>query len=168
MDALQQEADWRTSVKSLSLEDLVNGRPPFFARIAEFAKTGLMIWGAISLSAAAGFAAVHLKGASDEPVLRSEQAVASHATEVESDPVDGAPAEIALPAPDAAEQILLARLPRPRPDEPIFTGSISRASSAPRYANQRYSDPCAAWNSLRMPFRISCVREHRAHPYYRY
>ena len=67
MDAFPQQAERRSSIKSLSLQDIVNARPPLFRRAVEIAKTALMIWGAISLSAAAGYATLQLQR-SGEPV----------------------------------------------------------------------------------------------------
>ena len=63
---------------------------------------------------------------------------------------------------------LAARLPRPRPDEPVVTGSIARAGQdhAAAYTHYRRADPCEAWNSLGMPLRFRCVRETRVEPRY--
>ncbi len=167
MDQHLRESERRGSIKSVSLQDLVNMRPPFFGRMREIAKTGLMIWGAVSLSAAAGYAALHLQGGPAEPVLRQDgpaversgpaAAIASVAAPVRSE-------ELAAGEPSRTE---LARLPRPRPDEPIVTGSIAPEDpAARRYAQNRYADPCDAWNSLGLPFRLRCIRESRAAPSY--
>jgi hypothetical protein len=171
MDQHFPESERRGSIKSLTLQDLVNMRPPFFGRLREIAKTGLMIWGAVSLSAAAGYAALHLQGGPETSVLRSDRPAAERSE----------PAIVSVAAPAKSETLVsaepteteLARLPRPRPDEPIVTGSIASHVGDPdarRYAQNRYADPCDAWNSLGLPFRLHCIREGRAayQPDYRY
>ena len=125
-----------------------------------------MIWGAISLSAAAGFAAVHLESRGRAVLLSERPAAASGAVEVEAVPVSGAPADVALAVPDAAEQILWRACRGPRPERPIFTGSISRVGGS---AGRASAIPIPAPpGQSGLPFRITCVQEHRTHPYYRY
>lgn len=66
-------------------------------------------------------------------------------------------APAAAPAPPASEPVDLARLPTPRPDEPIVTGSIARADDSG--IEQRRFRPCRTlqrWTS-HLPFpRITC------------
>ena len=171
MDQHLPESERRGSIKSLTLQDLVSMRPPFFGRLREIAKTGLMIWGAVSLSAAAGYAALHLQGGPEDPVLRSDRPAIER-----SGPVVvsiAAPTKSETVAPAEPTETELARLPRPRPDEPFITGSLAFQSGDPatrRYAQNRYTDPCDAWNSLGLPFRLHCIPERRAayQPDYRY
>jgi hypothetical protein len=173
MNAFPQQSDRRGSIKSLSLQDIVNARPPLFRRAVEIAKTALMIWGAISLSAAAGYATLQLQR-SAEPVLKSERtAVATTDKARPAAPTRRAaqklvgPTEGARASRETSDQALAARLPRPRPEDPIITGSIPRVQpDHRRYAQARYDDPCEAWNSLGMPFRLRCVRESELAPRY--
>jgi hypothetical protein len=57
--------------------------------------------------------------------------------------------------------IVEARLPRPRPDEPIITGSIER----PRATRNRYASPCDALARIgaRFSIAIRCHREARVY-----
>ena len=172
MDQHLPESERRGSIKSLTLQDLVNMRPPFLGRLREIAKTGLMIWGAISLSAAAGYAALHLQGGTGRTGA-AQRSAGRRAIRAGNRLRRGArrnPRPWRQPSQPKTE---LARLPRPRPDEPIITGSIVSPSgdpSARRYAQNRDADPCDAWNSLGLPFRLHCIPEGRAgyQPDYRY
>jgi hypothetical protein len=162
------------TIKSVSLADLEFGRPSPFDKFAGLAKMALMLWGALSFGAAAGTAAYFVAG-STEPILVSERKVekpkdleAPAAPErvaaiAEAEPsikeyVDsGEPQVLNIPEPVVVE----ARLPRPRPDEPIITGSIER----PRAARNRYATPCDALARLGARFAISirCHREARVY-----
>jgi hypothetical protein len=87
------------------------------------------------------------------------------------------PLTLAPPPPKLAEALTLkaasptveARVPRARPDEPIFTGSISRAPAEPPVVappRRRILDPCAALKKIRAPFLFGnrCGRHTRAYP----
>jgi hypothetical protein len=86
------------------------------------------------------------------------------------EPVEPQLASIAEPEPEAAAAEVsadLARVPNPRPDEPVITGSIPRKTfsmpraNAPHRAERRPFRPCRALQQLtsRLPFpRIHCTR----------
>ncbi len=168
MDQPLPQSEQRGSIKSLTLQDLVNMRPPFFGRMREIAKTALMIWGAVSLSAAAGYAALQIQGGPEESVLRNDRPTIERAERVGAVASVSAPAKPEVLTPAVPVEAELARLPRPRPDEPMITGSIAQLSdpAARRYAQNRHADPCDAWNSLGLPFRLRCVHESQAAPSY--
>ena len=119
------------------------GRPSPFDRIAGLAKTVLMLWGALTFGAAAGTAAYYFAGTGG-PVLVSQMRSGSsnHAPVAAR---DVALAEIpphlrdyvATSAEEEPAPIVEARLPRPRPDEPVVTGSIERRASPRRRARAR-------------------------------
>lgn len=167
MDVVPYQPREAETIKSVTLADLEFGRPRPFDRIAGLAKMALMLWGALSFGAAAGTAAYYYAGATGEPVLvaqrsAAEAPVAAPERDVAlaeipphlSDYVGAKGEETLAPAP-----IVEARLPRPRPDEPIFTGSIER----PRTARSRYVDPCEALQAIgaRFVFGARCRRETR-------
>jgi len=187
-----------SSIKSVSLAELPYQtplQPPLFARVLRVVRLGLMVCGALSLSAAGGVALVYLGGGPDEALLVSEDeagpVVVAAAPAKEPDPVApiqeesaredaalDAPIRIVeIPPPDfdepptdpeaelqlPPEPLVMARLPRPRPDEPIVTGSIGRRDSyppAPAY------DPCEILERLGAPFpvRVRCFHESRGAP----
>jgi hypothetical protein len=110
----------------------------------------------------------------EQPVdpAQTEQSVAASAPELPIEPTDTAPAPIRLAAlveipqpsivtdpPSGLAQALAlrvrqpgeeARLPRPRPEAPIITGSIGRPAHHSRRRN--FFDPCAAIRSIGVPF----------------
>jgi hypothetical protein len=192
-----------SSIKSVSLAELPYQtplQPPLFARVLGVVRLGLMICGALSLSAAGGVALVYLGGGPDEALLVSEEAAplvvaAAPASEqsdsvepIEDEPVRDEAArdepirivEIPPPPdlddslPDLAadvqlqsellmesEPLIVARLPRARPDEPIITGSIGRGDS---YAPAPAYDPCEILQRLGAPFPVRCFQDSRGAP----
>jgi hypothetical protein len=124
---------------------------PFLARMVKPAKIALMAWGAFSLAGVAGMSAFYVVGALDPPSLAT---VSGPATTTAGAPPaaeclaaligaalpptmtaasfsrEAAPTRPTAPAlaPNAT-MIVQARLPRPRPDDPIITGSIAPAAS---------------------------------------
>jgi hypothetical protein len=186
MDALREGSGAADSIKSVSLADLQaqDSRPTFAARAIRLAKIGLMAWGALSLSAVGGVALVYLQGGPDGDLLVSEQDIEAPDKPDESprvlelvartttlpEPasfaeVENADAEEPAPTTVSPEPIVLARLPRPRPDEPIVTGSIDRRDWFER-PSPRYDDPCEFLARLGapLPVRVRCLQESRAAP----
>ena len=163
-------------VRSLSLEEIVGQvRQPLLVRIARFGKVMLIAWGAISLGAAGGIATYYLGGGSGESILLSEQAPAKPAKSktvpdaqptriATADSDDGANLFAPADQPsmlNPSPPIMEARLPRPRPDEPVITGSIGRPAYDPDYAppiRRRIVDPCTALRNLGAPIRCSSQR----------
>lgn len=158
------------TIKSVSLADLEFGKPSPFDKFAGLAKMALMLWGALTFGAAVGTAAYFVAG-SNEPILVSErkvekpkdldapapERVAAIAEVLPSRSDDLEPAVMEIPEPAIVE----ARLPRPRPDEPIITGSIER----PRAARNRYASPCDTLARIGARFSIA-IRCHREARYY--
>lgn len=161
------------SIKSLSLEELLAERPSFLARALAFARRALMVLGGVALAAAGGTAAYYyLNGPSEEPALVAEAAPAPAriAALTEIPAPDVSQAGTFSPAPEAAP-IMEARLPRPRPDEPVFTGSVGAAERGYHAPRGRYLDPCQAFRRLSAPFRLNVrcgdeVRYRRPRPRY--
>jgi hypothetical protein len=168
MDIIPYRPREAETIKSVTLADLQFGRPRPFDRVAALAKMALMLWGALTFGGAAGTAAYYYAG-SGEPVLVSQRsAIEVPSPEPERDVAlaeipphlsdyVGAKGDEALePAP-----IVEARMPRPRPDEPVFTGSIER----PRERHARYVDPCEALDAIgaRFVFGMRCRRETQAY-----
>jgi hypothetical protein len=191
MHALLAETGAPDSIKSVSLADLERqdeARPPLFARIVHLVKVGLMVWGALSLSAAGGIALVYLQGGPDDALLvgDKETAIPETRDEPPTKPIgqtaslpapvsiaetDPAEAEESFVAPAVAEAppepLILARVPRPRPDEPIVTGSIGRRDAFP--PSPAYADPCQILERIGapLPVRIRCLNDsHAAAPPY--
>lgn len=159
-------------VRSLSLEEIVTQAPslPILRRIAKFLKVMMVAWGAISLGAVAGVATYYLGGGSATTLLVSQQPAPAkpakqepvRVASVDDTAPDGAnmfgPAD--LPSTLSAP-ITEARLPRPRPDEPVITGSISPPRYDPNYAppmRRRVVDPCTALRNLGAPIRCGYER----------
>lgn len=156
MDVISRQAHDVETVKSVSLADLQFGGPSPFDRVIAVARTALVLWGALTLGAAAGTAVYYFAGATGEPVRASAETVADAAVvEPEQvEPTEVAPiataalaevpphladyiapkteeplAQAPAPMPTARPMpptIAEARLPRARPDEPVITGSIER------------------------------------------
>jgi hypothetical protein len=152
------------TIKSVTLADLQFGSHSRFDGLKALARMALMLWGALSFGAAAGIAAYYLVGSSPGPILVSEAedqepapaGMLASFTEIPppADELDrGADAGLRAP-------IIEARLPRPRPGEPLVTGSIGRR--APTKARGRFLDPCEALNKLGVgfPFRFRCYEDH--------
>jgi hypothetical protein len=156
------------TVKSISLADMLPPKPPprgplavafpFFGRMLNLVKIGLMAWGAISLGAVAAMSAFYLSGKSDAPLIATATTHRAASPTSLAPPAERlaalidaplpptitappfslkTPAFVPLaasptPPPVAMEPapVVEARLPRARPDEPIITGSI--AASAPK------------------------------------
>jgi hypothetical protein len=176
------------SIKSVSLAELADQadpRPPLLTRVAHLVKVGLMVWGALSLSAAGGIALVYLQGGPDEALLvgdeetaipeprdappaRPVEQTASLPEPMSVAEVEPAGAEESFVAPPVAaglpelEPVILARLPRPRPEAPIITGSIGRRDSYP--PSPAYADPCAILERIGapLPVRLRCLNDNRA------
>jgi hypothetical protein len=177
IDALAPSTE-HYGVRSLSLEEIVGQgpTPPLFVRIARFGKVLLIAWGAISLGAAGGVAAYYL-GGSATPLLvsdaeappapsKSTPATSPQAARLANDDIGSGGANMFAPADlpttlSASSPILEARLPRPRPEEPVITGSISRPAYDPNYAppiRRRVVDPCTALRNLGAPIRCGSPR----------
>jgi hypothetical protein len=168
MDVISYQPREAETIKSVTLADLQFGRPSPYDRIAGLAKMALMLWGALTFGAAAGTAAYYFAGASGEPLLITERKIE---TPPQAKPATVAVAEIPPPAnADVASNveeeiepapIVEARMPRPRPDEPVFTGSVER----PRQARSRHIDPCEALDAIgaRFIFGMRCQREARVY-----
>jgi hypothetical protein len=179
MDAFALNSDEPFGVRSLSLEEIVTQPPPLrlWRRVLRFTRIAVTAWGVISLGAVAGMAAYYLNGEPDTGVLVSEGQMppkAAPAPSSEPDriavafdlapPADAVFAPAALPEfsrlePSAA--MMDPRLPRPRPDEPIFTGSLGPPRSGPpRYDpdyaptyRRRIANPCTTLRNLGAPIR---------------
>lgn len=166
MDVVAYRPREAETIKSVTLADLQFGHPSPFDRIAGLAKTVLMLWGALTFGAGMGTAAYYFAGSAGEPVLVSqkevEPAAEAPASEMQVAEIP-APAniDVAPKVEDVPAPIVDARLPRPRPDEPIFTGSIER----PRQARSRAIDPCEALDAIgaRFIFGKRCRREARVY-----
>jgi hypothetical protein len=95
------------------------------ARILDLGKAGLMIWGAISLPVAAVAGGIYAYGLLPEAVAERTEALKPRKPPRR--------AAVAKAEPAKAERVrLAARLPRPRPGEPIMTGSIGPPASDTR------------------------------------
>ncbi len=157
------------AIKSVSLADLQFDRPSRFDWLKSLTRTVLMLWGALSFGAAAGTAAYYFAGSSGEPILVSQTKPAPDtlATVIKSDAALAdiaahASDDVALPAdpPLASDFVVEARLPRPRPDEPVYTGSIE----IPRPVHVRHATPCEALARLGARFfGLRCREEARAY-----
>ncbi len=172
MDAIPQQALVTRPVTSVSFADLEFDRPSRFDWLKSLGRTALMLWGALSFGAAAGTAAYYFTGSGGEPILVSQQkkaATETLATAVETDPTlaqlpphlsdyVAPPADPSL----ATRFVVEARLPRPRPDEPVYTGSIE-PMPPPRVARSRFADPCEAFARFgaRFLFGMRCRQETR-------
>lgn len=193
MDGQSQSDAKLQTVRSVSLEEILQGRRGLLARFLALAKAALMVCGAISLSAAMGIGAYYLQGGADAPLLVSkvertvepaaEEAAAAAApihtgslaaagaAEVAADAAAngaeqdaaglGLPSPILDVPPPAEEELAAARLPRPRPLEPVIVGGIYRPAVDPFDA--RFLGPCEALNRLG-GFRVRCFRESRFVP----
>jgi hypothetical protein len=178
MDAFALNSDEPYGVRSLSLEEIVTAPPPLplWRRILRFFRIAVMAWGVISLGAVAGMTAYYLKGEPSTALLVSESQAPAEVAPTKPKPdrvavaVDSAPAADAVFAPAAlpelsrleiSPQLSDARLPRPRPDEPIITGSLGPARSGPpRYDpdyvptyRRRIANPCTTLRHLGAPIR---------------
>jgi hypothetical protein len=174
MNALALTSDDPYGVRSLSLEEIVTQAPP--RRILRYMRIAVMAWGVISLGAVTGMAAYYLNGESSTALLVSESQTPPKAAAAEPAPdrvamaVDAAPSAEAVFAPAALPElsglersaaIIDARLPRPRPDEPIITGSLGPTRyGPPRYDpeyvpthRRRISNPCTTLRNLGAPIR---------------
>ena len=182
MDAVSSQRQDVETIKSVTLADLQFGRPSPFDRIAGFAKTALILWGALSFGAATGIALYYIAGVAGGPVLVSETQAADA---IVAEAVDERDASLAEIPPHLADYIdskaddvvepsapaVAARLPRPRPDEPVITGSIEPVKDAraeyiePQDARPQYAGPCEALQALgaRFIFGLRCDRQTRAY-----
>jgi hypothetical protein len=178
IDALAPSTE-HYGVRSLSLEEIVGQGPtaPLAVRIARFGKVLLIAWGAISLGAAGGVAAYYLGGGSATPLLASDAqtlpapskptpATSPKAERLASADTGSGGANMFAPADlpttlSASPPIVEARLPRPRPEEPVITGSIGRPAYDPNYAppiRRRVVDPCTTLRNLGAPIRCGSPR----------
>ena len=139
-------------------------------------KAAVIAWGVVSLGAVAGMGIYYLNGApetlafvsaSERPVAESRQSstlASVSAREQLAVLMDGPSPLITAPSSSELVQALMlrapmpiaeARLPRPRPDEPIFTGSIGPPAHDRSYvapARRRTLDPCVALKNLGAPY----------------
>ena len=116
-------------IRSVSLEDIVNGRHTRWRRFLRLTRTSLPVISLIALTTTGGFAAYHIWSGPDDggPLI-----VSAPPAEIDAPVHTGAlPAED--PAPAANE---IARLPRARPDDPVIAGSIAPAEIPPPSAAQ--------------------------------
>ncbi len=181
---LSERPEGPDSVKSVSLAELASPRPSLFRRTLRLARIALMAWGAISLGAIAGIAAYYLNGGSDAVLLVSENQAApsppiaeprperlAALVETADAPIDTAPPAVVMPEAmmfRIPEPIVEARVPRPRPEAPIITGSIGPPAYDPNYvapARRPAFDPCAALRNLGspFPFRVRCSQQSRVY-----
>ena len=170
MDRPSRDVRKLDRIRSVSLEDIVNGRHTRWRRFLRLTRKSLPVISLIALTATAGFAGYHIWSGPEDggPLIVSAPPAAADA------PVHtGAlPAEEAAPA---ANEI--ARLPRARPDDPVITGSITPPSAAPAppapptivvTAPPRRSaepPPCRALRELTaaIGLQIHCVRRPASH-----
>jgi hypothetical protein len=182
MNALALNSDDPYGVRSLSLEEIITQAPPLpiWRRAIRFMRIAVMAWGVISLGAVAGMAAYYLNGEPDTALLVSE-GQSPFISEDQSSPPNAVPAKpkpdrvaVALNAAPSAEAVFApatlpdlsglelsppltdARLPRPRPDEPIITGSLGPPRYDPDYApthRRRIANPCTTLRNLGAPIR---------------
>ena len=190
MDAFALDSDEPYGVRSLSLEEIVTAAPPLpiWRRILRFMRIAVTAWGVISLGAVSGVAYYYLNGEPDAALLVSQEseslviadqadspaaAPAQPETERVAVAVDGAPSAEAVFAPAALPELsglapssptAEARLPRPRPDEPIITGSLGPPRYDPDYVprhRRRIGNPCTTLRNLGAPIR--CGGQARAY-----
>ena len=171
MNALALTSDGPYGVRSLSLEEIVTQPPPLplWRRLLRLIRIAVMAWGVISLGAIAGMAAYYLHGEPETALLVSEEQSPVVPAKPKLDRVAAAfevapPAE-AVFAPAALRELSLlarspatidARLPRPRPDEPVITGSLGPPRYDPDYApthQRRIANPCTTLRNLGAPIR---------------
>jgi hypothetical protein len=174
MSRESRESRKLTAIRSISLEDVVKERHRRWRRLLRRRSTLLLV-SLVALSAVAGGAAFSIWGGSgtgsvlayeSQPIL-----LATLAPEAPRETPRRTPApRPAAPAATAAAPIPLtipepqqsARMPKPRPDEPVVTGSISSAAPRPvaprRYADSRRRDPCQVLQAItsRLPLRVHC------------
>lgn len=183
IDALAPSTE-NYGVRSLSLEEIAGqGLPaPLLVRMARFGRILLIAWGAISLGAAGGIAAYYLGGGSAAPLLVSDAqaptpakpkpAAVRQPVRVASTDAGSGSANMFAPADQpttlsASPPFIEARLPRPRPEEPVVTGSIGPPAYDPGYAppvRRRVVDPCLALRNLGAPIRCNSPRRVYAAP----
>ncbi len=192
------------AIRSVSLEDIVLERHTWWRRLMRQKRLLIGVVSLLGLTAAAGSAAYHVLSGSGTPGENGPLVVGAVApahtgslppspgTLPKPRPNVAAP-EIAAPAaPDAPEAVAapepvrMARVPRPRPDEPIVTGSIAPSRDAsphprgPRYAAHprqrqvaRAQDPCRRLQAMtaHLPVTVYCPedrRHYRPPPHARY
>lgn len=173
MNALALQSGDPYGVRSLSLEEIVTRPPPLplWRRFLRFVRIAVIAWGVISLGAVAGMAAYYLNGEANTALLAGEGPAPPKATPAEPEPdrvavaVDTAPPAEAVFAPAALPELsglerssplTDARVPRPRPDEPVITGSLGPPRYDPDYVpthRRRIADPCTTLRNLGVPIR---------------
>lgn len=185
MSRQSRQAERLDAIRSVSLEDIVYGRHTRWRRFLKTAGPVLIGVSLFALTAATGSAVYHmLSGPARFPgegvELASEPPApptigsppASAATpEVQAAALAAlesvAPAALEPRAPQTAESVDVVRLPTPRPDEPIVTGSIAHpVRAAPhtppsRTIEKHHFRPCRTLQRLaaRLPLpRVSCSR----------
>ena len=125
MDRPSRDVRKLDHIRSVSLEDIVNGRHTRWRRFLRLTRRSLPVFSVIALTAASGFAAYHINsGPGDGGPL----VVSAPPVEIEAPVHTGAlPAEPTVTTTDMTTGNQIARLPRARPDDPIITGSIAPA-----------------------------------------
>lgn len=171
MSKESRQAERLDAIRSVSLEDIVKGRHTRWRRFLKKAKPAIVAVSLLGLTAAAGSAVYTVLGGPDDrfpaeiartdpqPALLSTGSLPAHETTT-------AAIETAEPAAPETGEPMVARLPTPRPDEPVVTGSIHRpVRMVPAYAPQRVETRrhqfCITMQQLtaQLPFaRVYCVR----------
>jgi len=152
---------------------------PLLGDVLKYARIALMAWGAVSFGAIVGFTFYYLNGSPETPLAgaaveqsRTEQAPADRLALAIAEPESPPPPEISAAATSAATVLEVpppireAPLPRPRPDDPVITGSIGAPRYDPSYRpirRRELEDPCAALRRLGMQylFGTRCAPEAR-------
>jgi hypothetical protein len=187
MSRQSREAERLDAIRSVSLEDIVKGRHTRWRRFLRRAKAALVVVGLAGLAVATGSAVYYVSSGPDDGTILASQHPAPVTTGSLSQQATEEPAlppsvktlaqpfahPLARPlAPGAATAMPahstwseLARMPKPRPDEPVFTGSIApsgqalRAAPPPRRTSvARRAGACRTLQALtaQLPLRIHC------------
>lgn len=159
-----RKSDQPDGIQSLSLEDLVAGRRPWWRRALNDTRlavpaASLLVFAVVS----AGAAYLVWSGPEESAILVIDEPAPVHTGSVGSVETASAGEEPAAQPLAAPAEIEAARLPRPRPHyEPRY--------AEVRVAYPRASDPCQALQAMGvyLPFRVYCVSDPRPAPAYRH
>jgi hypothetical protein len=149
MSRQSREAERLDRIRSVSLEDIVNGRHTRWRRFLKRAKTGLIVVGLFGLAAALGSAAYYLSSGPNDGTLlaaqpvepaaplttgsisaRSPEPVTTSSLSQPASQPENQPAGLALLLDEAAfergdpRSSELTRVPRPRPEATVTVGSV--------------------------------------------